>query len=333
MDSNSDDVSAELPTETTPLLKSEISSSKDTTVSSFTSGGKYLSTKETVPLDAEAGPSRTTTEITEPRSAAETTERCSFDISKIVKAVFLTLCTAWPLMFLVLGIKYFGKCPAISSLPLLAILGGFFGVIPIVMQVIKTYRPNSYCSDGSHYKYALLIQEMAFAVIFIAYNCVLYSMEPNFDSTREDYCDRFFYKFNFAFNILSIVSVTWVSVSPCTLSHEGYYLGRGKGPCGEGYTAKELRVSLVTALRYVLPKAALEVEGLGSELLGGGDSFISRNSPWLRPWTVRGSTLWVFPHCLALKNPPVVPLGRLEKCGNSGPGGGPDGTGRNQTPK
>ncbi|GFQ85275.1 hypothetical protein TNCT_563071, partial [Trichonephila clavata] len=64
-----------------------------------------------------------------------------------------------------------------------------------------------------------------------------------------------------------------------------------------------------------------EVEGLGSGWLGGADSFISRNHTWLRPWTMRGSTLWVFPRCLALKNPPAVPFGTLEKCGNSGPGG------------
>ncbi|GFR12057.1 hypothetical protein TNCT_587801, partial [Trichonephila clavata] len=65
----------------------------------------------------------------------------------------------------------------------------------------------------------------------------------------------------------------------------------------------------------------LEVEGLGSGWLGDGDSFISRNPSWLRPWTVPGSTLWGFPRCLALKNPPAVPLGTLEKCGNSWPGG------------
>ncbi|GFW07106.1 hypothetical protein TNCV_3693011 [Trichonephila clavipes] len=45
--------------------------------------------------------------------------------------------------------------------------------------------------------------------------------------------------------------------------------------------------------------------------------------------TVPGSTLWVFPRCLTLKNPPAVTLGTLEKCGNSWPGGGRDGTGRN----
>ncbi|GFQ69567.1 uncharacterized protein TNCT_629561 [Trichonephila clavata] len=66
----------------------------------------------------------------------------------------------------------------------------------------------------------------------------------------------------------------------------------------------------------------LEVEGLGSGWLVGGDSFISRNPPWLRPWTVPGSTLWGFPHRLALKNPPAVTLGTLEKCGNSGSGTG-----------
>ncbi|GFS82352.1 hypothetical protein TNCV_4137241 [Trichonephila clavipes] len=43
-----------------------------------------------------------------------------------------------------------------------------------------------------------------------------------------------------------------------------------------------------------------------------GSSLISRNPPWLRPWTVPCSTLWVFPRCLALKNPPAVTLGTLE---------------------
>ncbi|GFQ96807.1 hypothetical protein TNCT_220761 [Trichonephila clavata] len=41
-----------------------------------------------------------------------------------------------------------------------------------------------------------------------------------------------------------------------------------------------------------------------------------------------GSTLWRFPRRLALKNPPAVTLVTLEKCGNSGSGWGPDGTGR-----
>ncbi|GFT50999.1 hypothetical protein TNCV_2585951 [Trichonephila clavipes] len=91
--------------------------------------------------------------------------------------------------------------------------------------------------------------------------------------------------------------------------------------------AEELRVSLVTALRNALPKAVPEDEELGCGWLGGGDSLISRNPPWL--WTVPGSTLWVFPRCLALKNPQAVTLGTLEKCGNSWPGGGHDETGRN----
>ncbi|GFQ71392.1 hypothetical protein TNCT_409271 [Trichonephila clavata] len=34
--------------------------------------------------------------------------------------------------------------------------------------------------------------------------------------------------------------------------------------------------------------------------------------------TVPGSTLRGFPRCLALKKPPAVPLGTLEKCGYSG---------------
>ncbi|GFT69231.1 uncharacterized protein TNCV_2253841 [Trichonephila clavipes] len=100
-------------------------------------------------------------------------------------------------------------------------------------------------------------------------------------------------------------------------------------PCGEGYAAEELRASSVTAPRNALPKAVPEDEELGCGWLGGGDSFISRNPPWLRPWTVPGSTLWGFPRCLALKNPPAVTLCTLEKCGNSWPGGGRDGTRRN----
>ncbi|GFX24545.1 hypothetical protein TNCV_1718501 [Trichonephila clavipes] len=80
-------------------------------------------------------------------------------------------------------------------------------------------------------------------------------------------------------------------------------------PCGEGYAAEELRASSVTAPRNALPKAVPEDEELGCGWLGGGDSFISRNPPWLRPWTVPGSTLWGFPRCLALKNPPAVTLG------------------------
>ncbi|GFW85115.1 hypothetical protein TNCV_3248551 [Trichonephila clavipes] len=55
----------------------------------------------------------------------------------------------------------------------------------------------------------------------------------------------------------------------------------------------------------------------------------TRSPPWLWPWTVPGSTLWVFPRCLTLKNPPAVTLGTLERCGNSGPCRDPDGTGRN----
>ncbi|GFQ92125.1 hypothetical protein TNCT_255621 [Trichonephila clavata] len=109
----------------------------------------------------------------------------------------------------------------------------------------------------------------------------------------------------------------------------GILFGQWKGPlrgrvCGG-------RVACVAGdgfeVRYA--ENVLEVEGLGSGWLGDGDSFISRNPPWLRPWTVPGSTLWGFPRCLALKNPPAVPLGTLEKCGNSWPGGGYDGTGSN----
>ncbi|GFR29071.1 hypothetical protein TNCT_527011 [Trichonephila clavata] len=112
-------------------------------------------------------------------------------------------------------------------------------------------------------------------------------------------------------------------------SPRGILFGQWKGPlrgrvCGG-------RVACVAGdgfeVRYA--ENVLEVEGLGSGWLGDGDSFISRNPPWLRPWTVPGSTLWGFPRCLALKNPPAVPLGTLEKCGNSWPGGGYDGTGSN----
>ncbi|GFW03221.1 uncharacterized protein TNCV_158401 [Trichonephila clavipes] len=46
---------------------------------------------------------------------------------------------------------------------------------------------------------------------------------------------------------------------------------------------------------------------------GSGDSLISRNPPWLWPWTVPVSPLWVFSRYLALKNPPAVTLGTLEK--------------------
>ncbi|GFV88468.1 hypothetical protein TNCV_1242811 [Trichonephila clavipes] len=93
--------------------------------------------------------------------------------------------------------------------------------------------------------------------------------------------------------------------------------------------AEELCASSVRALRNAPPEAVPEVESLGCRWLGDGDSFISRNPPWLRPWTVPGSTLWGFPRCLALKNLPVVTLGTLEKCGNLWPGGGRDGTGSN----
>ncbi|GFW03920.1 hypothetical protein TNCV_2050361 [Trichonephila clavipes] len=61
----------------------------------------------------------------------------------------------------------------------------------------------------------------------------------------------------------------------------------------------------------------------------GGDSLISRNHPWLWHWTVPGSTLWVFPRYLALKNLPAVTLGPLEKWRNSWPCGDRDGTGGN----
>ncbi|GFV01766.1 hypothetical protein TNCV_3374431 [Trichonephila clavipes] len=84
----------------------------------------------------------------------------------------------------------------------------------------------------------------------------------------------------------------------------------------------------MTAPRNALPKAVPEDEELGCGWLGDGDSFISRNPPWLRPWTVPGSTLWGFPRCLALKNPPAFTLRTIEKCGNSWSGGGRDGTGR-----
>ncbi|GFV81161.1 hypothetical protein TNCV_3742221 [Trichonephila clavipes] len=86
----------------------------------------------------------------------------------------------------------------------------------------------------------------------------------------------------------------------------------GKDPYGEGYAAEELRASPVTPLRNALPKAAPEVEGLGCGWLGSG----ACSDPWLQPWTVPGSTLLVFPRCLALMNPPAVTLGTLEKCGN-----------------
>ncbi|GFW77477.1 hypothetical protein TNCV_2498701 [Trichonephila clavipes] len=109
--------------------------------------------------------------------------------------------------------------------------------------------------------------------------------------------------------------------------HNGtYVIGPGQDLCGEGYAAEELRASSVTAPRNALPKAVPEDEELGCGWLGGGDSFISRNPPWLRPWTVPGSTLRGFPRCLALMNPPAVTLGTLEKCANSWPGGGRDGT-------
>ncbi|GFQ99261.1 hypothetical protein TNCT_628881 [Trichonephila clavata] len=86
--------------------------------------------------------------------------------------------------------------------------------------------------------------------------------------------------------------------------------GRVAGVAGDG-----------CEVRYA--ENVLEVEGLGSGWLGSGDSFISRYLPWLRPCTVAGSTLWGFCRRLALKNPPAVTLGTLEKCGNSGSGGGP----------
>ncbi|GFW95713.1 hypothetical protein TNCV_19441 [Trichonephila clavipes] len=89
-----------------------------------------------------------------------------------------------------------------------------------------------------------------------------------------------------------------------------------------GSTAEELRASSVTAPRNALPKAVPEDEELGCGWLGGGDSFISRNPPWLWPWTVPGSTLWGFPQCPALKNLSAITLGPLEKCGNSWRGGG-----------
>ncbi|GFQ88624.1 uncharacterized protein TNCT_19671 [Trichonephila clavata] len=68
----------------------------------------------------------------------------------------------------------------------------------------------------------------------------------------------------------------------------------------------------------------------GSPSLAGLGSCANKpyNNSLTRPWTVPGSTLCWFPCRLALKNPPVVTLGTLEKCGNSGSGGGPDGTGR-----
>ncbi|GFQ97038.1 hypothetical protein TNCT_646031, partial [Trichonephila clavata] len=109
---------------------------------------------------------------------------------------------------------------------------------------------------------------------------------------------------------------------------QGILFGQWKGPlqgrvCGG-------RVACVAGDGFEVRSAenVLEVEGLVSEWLGSRDSFIARNPPWLRPWTVPGSTLWRFPRRLALKNPPAVNLGTLEKCGNSGSGGGPDGTGR-----
>ncbi|GFT15652.1 hypothetical protein TNCV_4985781 [Trichonephila clavipes] len=109
----------------------------------------------------------------------------------------------------------------------------------------------------------------------------------------------------------------------------GILFGFRKGPLRGRYVTEELRASPVTALRNALPKAVPEVEDLGYGWLGGGHSFISRNLPLLQPWTVPSSTLWGFSRCLALKNPPVVTLGTLEKCGNSWPGGGRDETGRN----
>ncbi|GFX75690.1 hypothetical protein TNCV_3575151 [Trichonephila clavipes] len=64
----------------------------------------------------------------------------------------------------------------------------------------------------------------------------------------------------------------------------------------------------MTAQRDALPKAVPDVEEHGCGSLGGGDSFISRNPPWLQPWTVPSSTLGGFRWCLALKNPPAVTL-------------------------
>ncbi|PRD32659.1 UNVERIFIED_CONTAM: hypothetical protein NCL1_19768 [Trichonephila clavipes] len=207
MDRNPDNVSA---SETTPLLEQEkpdISSSKNTTVPRSTSRYKPPSTRETS-LDETAGPSRhrpTAPEITQQRSTTETTEERPCDLKRIVGTIFLTLWIVWPLLFLAMGVKYFGKCPAISSLPLLAILAGLFGFIPIFMQAIQFLRPNSDWHTGMYWKYTLLVQEVAFAVIFAAYNYFLYSVKPSFDSTREDYCNRDFYNFNFFLNVLSLI--------------------------------------------------------------------------------------------------------------------------------
>ncbi|GFQ67982.1 hypothetical protein TNCT_99681 [Trichonephila clavata] len=115
-----------------------------------------------------------------------------------------------------------------------------------------------------------------------------------------------------------------------SIDEAGYYLGNGKDPCGEGYAAEKVAYVTGDGFEVRSAESVPEVEGLGSGWLGGGNSFISRNPPWLRPWKVHGSTLWGFTRCLALKNPPAVPHGTLEKCGNSGSGSGvPYGAGRN----
>ncbi|GFU00300.1 hypothetical protein TNCV_4258581 [Trichonephila clavipes] len=59
-----------------------------------------------------------------------------------------------------------------------------------------------------------------------------------------------------------------------------------------------------------------------------GLAHIEKSSLALALDRVRQHVMGVSP-CLALKNPPAVTLGTLEKCGNSWPGGGRDGTGRN----
>lgn len=216
MDVKPDDAATESSSELAPLLgekEAEASTSrKDTSIPRSTTGYQSCSAEETItPIYAEeAVPSHemppapeATEQVPIARGAEELPDS---NIFKLLHAIFLVLTLAWPMTFLLLGILYFGKCPASSSLPLMAIMTGLSAVVSLLIRIFKVIWIND-VGDNCRLqcKYAQIGQDLSFLVSFIVYNCMLYSFKPSNDPSREDYCDAHFYSFNYNANFVSIV--------------------------------------------------------------------------------------------------------------------------------
>ncbi|GFQ78729.1 hypothetical protein TNCT_484501 [Trichonephila clavata] len=132
----------------------------------------------------------------------------------VIEVFLLTLVLAWPLTFLCLGIVYFDKCPAQDKLPLVTIMTACAGTLPIIMRVIKVIWIDR-LSDVIRHRcgHLLMILEAIFLLFFCPYNAMLFSVNPSYDSSRDDYCNYYFYNLNFNANFFSIVFLAFYIVA------------------------------------------------------------------------------------------------------------------------